>query len=220
MFRSATTFLSARAMAAQIDLTLFNTVTEGRATILFPKNNEVFYNPVQQFNRDMSIAAIRTWSELYLKEKRDKVEKKKRNKTHVQGESAIEPAEILDSSQAEKDYQPTHVDATTESHAVNVTVKALSASGLRSIRYAKEIPNVRYIMANDLEQDAVDSIKRNVAYNGLSEDLVRPNKGDAMAVMYSHREEGKRFDVVDLDPYGTASPFIDGAVQALSDGGK
>lgn len=37
--------------------------------------------------------------------------------------------------------------------------------------------------------------------------------------MYSHREEKKRVDVVDLDPYGTAAPFIDAAVQCVSDGG-
>src|SRR5208282_6704923 len=40
----------------------FTTVTEGKATILFPKD-QVFYNPVQQFNRDLSVAVIRTWSE-------------------------------------------------------------------------------------------------------------------------------------------------------------
>jgi len=28
-------------------------VTEGSATILFPNTNEVFYNPVQEFNRDL-----------------------------------------------------------------------------------------------------------------------------------------------------------------------
>lgn len=28
-------------------------VTEGRAHILFPDSNEVFYNPVQEFNRDL-----------------------------------------------------------------------------------------------------------------------------------------------------------------------
>jgi len=39
-------------------------------------------------------------------------------------------------------------------------------------------------------------------------------------LMYSHREEKKRVDVVDLDPYGTAAPFIDAAVQCVSDGGK
>lgn len=37
--------------------------------------------------------------------------------------------------------------------------------------------------------------------------------------MYSHREEKKRVDVVDLDPYGTATPFIDAAVQCVNDGG-
>lgn len=60
----------------EIDITQYNTVTEGKATILFPKKNEVFYNPVQQFNRDMSIAAIRTWSEIFNQEKIERLEKK------------------------------------------------------------------------------------------------------------------------------------------------
>lgn len=38
------------------------------------------------------------------------------------------------------------------------------------------------------------------------------------SVMYQHREN-KSFDVIDLDPYGTAAPFIDAAVQSVSDGG-
>lgn len=62
-----------------IDISLYNTVTEGKATILFPKTNEVFYNPVQEFNRDMSIAAIRTWSEIVMQEKRDRAEKRLAN---------------------------------------------------------------------------------------------------------------------------------------------
>ena len=38
-------------------------------------------------------------------------------------------------------------------------------------------------------------------------------------LMYNHRTEGSRVDVVDLDPYGTASPFIDAAVQSVNDSG-
>ena len=38
-------------------------------------------------------------------------------------------------------------------------------------------------------------------------------------LMYTHREEGKRVDVVDLDPYGTAAPFIDAAVQCINEEG-
>jgi tRNA (guanine26-N2/guanine27-N2)-dimethyltransferase len=59
-------------------------------------------------------------------------------------------------------------------------LEALAATGLRSIRYAKEIPNLRQVVANDLLEEAVDSIRRNTAYNGLDQDLVRANKGDAM----------------------------------------
>jgi len=40
------------------------------------------------------------------------------------------------------------------------------------------------------------------------------------SALYAHRETSQRFDVIDLDPYGTAAPFIDGAVQAISDGGR
>lgn len=34
-------------------------ITEGRASILFPNSNEVFYNPVQEFNRDLRWLAIK-----------------------------------------------------------------------------------------------------------------------------------------------------------------
>lgn len=37
--------------------------------------------------------------------------------------------------------------------------------------------------------------------------------------MYQHIEYHKRFDVVDIDPYGTASPFLDAAVQSVQNGG-
>jgi tRNA (guanine26-N2/guanine27-N2)-dimethyltransferase len=67
-----------------------------------------------------------------------------------------------------------------------VILEALSATGLRSIRYAKEIPLVksacsvrpvllgtkshpirRYVIANDLSPSATAAMKRNVEINGL-----------------------------------------------------
>jgi tRNA (guanine26-N2/guanine27-N2)-dimethyltransferase len=68
------------------------------------------------------------------------------------------------------------------------------------------------------------------------DEKVRVNEGDAWcvlthflsftaspshfvsALMYNHRNN--RVDVVDIDPYGTAAPFIDAAIQALNDGGE
>ena len=39
-------------------------------------------------------------------------------------------------------------------------------------------------------------------------------------LMYKHRHPpSSRFDAIDLDPYGSASTFLDSAVQAVSDGG-
>ena len=38
--------------------------------------------------------------------------------------------------------------------------------------------------------------------------------------MYAHRPERLRVDCVDLDPYGTAAPFIDAAVQCVNEGGQ
>ncbi len=38
--------------------------------------------------------------------------------------------------------------------------------------------------------------------------------------MYNHRLAYQHVDVVDLDPYGTAAPFIDAAVQCVNDGGQ
>ena len=91
-------------------------------------------------------------------------------------------------------------------------LEALSASGLRSIRYAKEIPGLSDIVANDFSKKAVESIERNVSANGVS-DAVRASNADAAALMYSRRKAEERFTIVDLDPYGSAAPFLDAAVQ-------
>ena len=58
-------------------------------------------------------------------------------------------------------------------------LEALSASGLRSIRYAKEVPGIREIIANDLSDVAVSSIGANVAHNGV-EHLVTTSHDDAV----------------------------------------
>ena len=38
-------------------------------------------------------------------------------------------------------------------------------------------------------------------------------------VCYKHRQPTTQFDVIDLDPYGTPVQFLDGAVQAVEEGG-
>jgi tRNA (guanine26-N2/guanine27-N2)-dimethyltransferase len=105
---------------------------------------------------------------------------------------------------------------------------ALSASGLRALRYASEIPFATEVVANDRDKNAVQSIKINVEHNRLSSSI-KATTGDALGHMYSvafpptnshgPAHVSGKYDVVDLDPYGTAAPFIDAALQALEDGG-
>ena len=56
-------------------------------------------------------------------------------------------------------------------------LEALAASGLRSIRYWKEIPNIRRIIINDIADAAVESMKDNLAFNNITSDRVVPNQG-------------------------------------------
>lgn len=57
-------------------------------------------------------------------------------------------------------------------------LEALSATGLRSIRYAKEVPGVKKIIANDLSSAAVETIQKNIEHNEVT-DLVITTKSDA-----------------------------------------
>jgi hypothetical protein len=60
----------------------FTLHTENTSHILLPSNNEAFLNPVQEFNRDLSVAAIRIWSEELNKKKEERwrVVREKRQK--------------------------------------------------------------------------------------------------------------------------------------------
>lgn len=156
-------------------------IKEGKAEIL--AGDKVFYNHIQQFNRDLSVMVIKSWHELY----HDHFKSRKRN--HEQTEPANAPY-------------------------INI-LEALSATGLRSIRYARELDHVNKIVANDLLADAVKLINENIQYNNLSDKLVA-NHGDAIKYMGS---TNTKFHVVDLDPYGTAMPFIDSAIQCIKDEG-
>lgn len=278
---------------------------EGSATIVMPTSNSAFFNPVQEFNRDLSVLAIKTWSETTNDDLKLKWEAKVARKAKASAAAAAakngngklmrDGEENGESSKRVKIDENTSAStsASTSDATSSTTIEgaenaqgtvfrphkftlleALSATGLRSIRYAREIPLLKYVVANDLSAGAIKAMKRNIALNfpadrpiqewvpeddgkdgetdmaeededsarngavpeapptadGTAteekEDVaihpecrIRCNEGDALDVMYSHRKPSKRFDVVDLDPYGTAAPFIDGAVQSVADGG-
>ncbi|KAH6918541.1 guanine-N2--methyltransferase [Coprinopsis sp. MPI-PUGE-AT-0042] len=186
-------------------------------TKLLLEENAAFLNPVQEFNRDLSIATIRTWSEELNRTKEELWKKAQEKKAKRIAEQPAKRMKVDGEPESESaTVGLTEVPAATYHPYRFTLLEALSATGLRSIRYAKEIPLLKRVIANDLSPAAVEAMHRNVQYNDVGH-LVKVNEGDACALMYQHRNE--QVDAIDLDPYGTAAPFIDGAVQAVKDGG-
>ncbi len=94
----------------------------------------------------------------------------------------------------------------------------LTASGIRSIRYAKEVERIDSIVACDASRFAVKYAARNVKLNDV-QDIVKVYKCDANLLMASFSRRGQRFNYIDLDPFGTPSPFFDSAVRAVEHSG-
>ena len=233
----------------------------------------VFYNPVQRYNRDLSVLAIRAFGEDYAhikEEKRlrqqsnageQKGRKRKREGNIHRGPSPTEPVEESKENPDPVEHTEEHATAPSdktsaskptsaaEVHAISDErsrgkqdqgsskpklddetpfriLDALSATGLRALRYAKEIPMATQIAANDVSVAATDAIRRNAEFNKV-QDKIQVSTADAVDHM-SHARSRCRdrytsvsglYQVVDLDPYGTAAPFIDSAIRALADGG-
>jgi tRNA (guanine26-N2/guanine27-N2)-dimethyltransferase len=141
-------------------------VSEGRVTVSVPEQPEqgagdaVFYNPEQELNRDLTVAALRAY--------RDRA------------------------AAGEVDGPPprSYLDAT-------------AASGIRGIRAAAAGFDATCC---DVDPDAVELARENFAHNELEGTAVHR---DANALMHE-----ERYDVVDLDPFGTPVPFVDAACNA------
>ena len=285
----------------------YNVAREGTAEILDlkreadpkstkNKSQSVFYNPIQQYNRDLSVLAIRAFADDLAAIRKARHERRveslarakqggqKRKRPDVEGtKDAEEPATTKCKSDEDafieedtgnipalsategsaleaavdrasedgqangqkpsehvlagakkatingdtKDSIPTHPGANKDDrrHIAQSSFRildALSATGLRALRYAKEIPMATTITANDLSPSAAASIKLNAEHNKLS-DKINPTIGDAIEHMHraAARSAGgpMHYHVIDLDPYGTAAPFLDAAVRTVVDGG-
>ncbi|KAK7996891.1 hypothetical protein PG989_004931 [Apiospora arundinis] len=268
------------------------------------ERQKVFYNPIQQFNRDLTVLAIKAYGEEIAAKRRktaeNKLNKRKRKRTdndEAQPPKQEKPAQdvAMDGTAAttsaaesavavaqgdpmDTSEPPTDPVTTTDKAAVedSGTVKesedntagdaagaanedpkaggearqrkldpprftildALSATGLRAMRYVQELPFVTSVTANDLTASAVEAIRRNAEHNGIAE-KVNATQSDARAHMYSliaqevtqeHARNphlarrgipapSKKYDVIDLDPYGTAATFFDAAIHAVRDDG-
>mmetsp|Transcript_27832 Transcript_27832/g.49727 ORF Transcript_27832/g.49727 Transcript_27832/m.49727 type:complete len:523 (-) Transcript_27832:218-1786(-) len=166
---------------------------EGEAKIL-QKHNETFYNPAQVVNRDLSLANLRRYMTVTEAEKTDGTAPKAKRKHHGGAPPAVADPKYADKFRI---------------------MEGLAASGLRAIRFAKELKGKAIVDANDMDPSVVESMKRNIEFNDLQAEVI-PHCADARVLMV---QNAGAYDAVDLDPYGTPSTLLDSAVQAVVEGG-
>ena len=92
----------------------------------------------------------------------------------------------------------------------------MTASAIRAVRYVTECSNVVGVTAADADAASVQSAMRTVELNGVGQ-KVSVVQEEANALLTSHNAD--RFDLVELDPYGSPAPFFESALRATIDGG-
>jgi tRNA (guanine26-N2/guanine27-N2)-dimethyltransferase len=157
-------------------------IREGKVQVLVPKleaygvtpsdyapsKAPVFYNPVMEFNRDLTVLAFQAYQRMLNREI-----------------SICEP---------------------------------LTSQGIRGIRFAAEMAGVKRVLISDINERAFKVAKHNVQLNGL-EKMIAVRHRDANCVLSCNASPKKRFDIVDIDPFGTPAPFLSSALRALRNHG-
>ncbi|KAI5187188.1 tRNA (guanine26-N2/guanine27-N2)-dimethyltransferase [Nematocida homosporus] len=136
-----------------------------------------FYNPVQKFNRTMTIRIINAYKEHF-------------------GKDSLSILECM------------------------------SATGIRAIRYCREIKGSRRIVMNDLSARACAEIVANCQANGIEakvneevdngECSVEVCNEDCRVLMLQRKH---KYDVIDIDPFGSCALYIESALESIAPGG-
>lgn len=101
-----------------------------------------------------------------------------------------------------------------EKHPVEMMCEPLTGSGVRTLRYLNECPGDFHAIMSDANPLAVETARRNVETLGFG-DRAEVIHGDAKVLLLTE-SRGKRFDFVDVDPFGTPALYVSAAVQSIS----
>lgn len=151
--------------------------TEG-AVFLTYNPNQVFFNPTQVFNRDLSLLVV----DQYLQ--------------HIYGKPTAQKAIVVD---------------------------CLSASGLRALRYSRELRATvpLHVIAIDISPAATAAIEMNHKANPstLPDATFEISCMDANRKLQDLHYSRTPAAVIDIDPYGHPTPFLPAALDACSHDG-
>jgi tRNA (guanine26-N2/guanine27-N2)-dimethyltransferase len=94
----------------------------------------------------------------------------------------------------------------------------LTASGVRGIRYAKEVDEVDEVVLSDVNPVAVRIARINALLNHVHRKIA-VKLSNANVLLSKYDVKGKRFDFVDVDPFGSPAPYVDSAIRSTVVGG-
>jgi len=94
----------------------------------------------------------------------------------------------------------------------------LTGCGVRGIRFAVEVEGVRKVFVSDINPEAAKLAQFNVERNKLASSVLVANE-DANLFLSRYAAPRKRFDYIDIDPFGSPVPYVDAALRALRNGG-
>ncbi len=93
----------------------------------------------------------------------------------------------------------------------DTVLDAMAATGIRSARIASEVNTDLSITANDTNHAAVELMRMNFSRTGAGN--VKVTDRDARTIMSE-----ERFDIIDLDPFGTPVEFLPSALLSVRNG--
>ncbi len=133
-----------------------------------PSKAPVFYNPVMELNRDLTVLVFRAYQHIV-------------------------------------------------NHEISIC-EPFTSQGIRGIRFAVEVDGVTKVLLSDISTTALELAKYNVELNKL-ENIISLKHKDANCILSSNASPKKRFDIIDIDPFGTPVPYLDSAFRALKNNG-
>lgn len=95
---------------------------------------------------------------------------------------------------------------------------SLSGVGARGVRVAVEAPEISEVFMNDLNPIAIDYAKASAKINEVH-DRCSFTVMDASRFLIEHASPKNRFEIVDVDPFGSPVPYLDCVVRAVKDKG-
>lgn len=106
----------------------------------------------------------------------------------------------------------------TSSSKNKTLADSICGVGARGMRASVEVPQIETIYLNDLNPIAIEFAKESAKLNQVQDKCIFKTNEVCKFLNFEEREI-RRFDIVDLDPFGSPSPYVDCVLRSVSNGG-